>query len=75
LKFKRSTFALSASIINRLQHFSFFQIIFMISSGVHPPTHEHLGPAIDWDGFLNIGWEQRLDEAKWLKPKVSEATM
>jgi hypothetical protein len=40
-----------------------------------PPTHEHLGPAMDWDKFLNIGWEQRLDEARWPKPKVSEATV
>jgi hypothetical protein len=30
---------------------------------------------MDWDKFLNIGWEQRLDEARWLKPKVSEATL
>jgi hypothetical protein len=37
-------------------------------------THEHLGPAMDWGRFLNIAWEQRLDEARWLKPTVSEAT-
>jgi hypothetical protein len=27
---------------------------------------------MDWDSFLNIGWEKRLDEARWLKPTVSE---
>jgi hypothetical protein len=43
-------------------------------SGV-TPTHEHLGPAMDRDKFLNISWDQRLDKARWLKPKVSEATV
>jgi hypothetical protein len=43
-------------------------------SGVQP-THEHLGSSMDWDGFLNIGWEQRVDDARWQKPKVSEVTV
>jgi hypothetical protein len=43
-------------------------------SGV-PRTHEHLGPFMDWDKFLNMGWEQRLDEARWLKLKVSQVTV
>jgi hypothetical protein len=30
---------------------------------------------MDWDRFLNIGWDQRLEEVRWLKPKVSEATV
>jgi hypothetical protein len=40
-----------------------------------PPTDEHLRSAMDWDSFFNIVWEQRLDKARWLKPKVSEATV
>jgi hypothetical protein len=39
------------------------------------PTHEHLGTAMDWDRLLNIGWEERMGEARWLKPKLSEASV